>query len=145
MYGEAAYNGFERAILLAQSQNPLEIREKYPLDLLLGALKERPSIGLARGNELARELAREDLNKDELKELMSKVSVGFLERNKGMFVLIPSLIKQLNKTGEFDFPSSTEVEPFVAILEREGVVVEKREYVQKGEKKMERKKQSILF
>lgn len=140
---QTAYKGLKNAIFLAQSQSPLEIKENYPLELLLGALKKRPSVGLAGSYELARELVREDLNKPELKELMSRVSVGFLEKNKVMFVLIPSLIKQLNKSGEFDFPPSTEVEPFVEILEKEGVVVGKIEYEKKGDKNG--KKKTVYF
>ena len=68
---------------------------------------------------LVGELKREDLSKDKLKELVSKIGQRFFRRNRALFVLVGDLIRDSG----FELESSDSRESFVGILEKEGGVV----------------------
>lgn len=68
---------------------------------------------------LAGQLQRDDLNKNELQELMGRVGHEFYRRHKELFVPLDDLIR---KAG-YDFTRLTPREPFVDVLEKDGGIV----------------------
>lgn len=100
------------------SYSPEQLRTEIPRETILPRRSQSYRLKREKGEEdLASQLQREDLNKEQLREIKPKIGERFYSRHKELFMRIPKIIK---KSGLLP---ATPADLAAAVLEKEGGVV----------------------
>lgn len=98
--------------------SPKDVGRRIPGETVLPSRAEINRLKREAGEEhLASQLQREDLNKEQLREIKPKIGRSFYSRHKRLFIRLPDLIK---KSG---LPPTTPADLAAVELEQDGIAV----------------------